>query len=53
VQKELASSFFKVRLWSQAEIMEELFSVYESIDPDIKAELPLIKIWTLALEEAE
>lgn len=48
VQKELASSFFRVRLWSQKELLEQLFLVYEKLDDEIKAELPLMRIWTLA-----
>jgi len=49
VQKELASSFFKVRLWSQKELLEALFTNYEHLDDDLKAELPLKKIWTVAI----
>jgi restriction system protein len=41
VQKELAQSFFKVRLWTQKELL----------DPDLKAELPLKRIWTVAAQE--
>jgi len=48
VSKELASSFFKVRLWSDAEIMDALFANYERMDESFKAELPLKKIWTVA-----
>ena len=53
VQKELASSFFRVRLWTQKELLESLFAVYEKLDPDIKAELPLKQIWTVALHEED
>ena len=41
VQKELAASFFKVRLWSQMELLEQLFANYDRFDDDLKAELPL------------
>ena len=51
VQKELATSFFRVRLWSQKELFEHLFAHYEDLDDDIKAELPLKRIWTLAVKE--
>lgn len=47
VQKELASSFFRVRLWSQKELLEQLFLHYEKLDDDIKAELPLKRVWTV------
>lgn len=48
VQKELASSFFRVRLWTQHDLLEQLFMHYEKLDDDIKAELPLKRIWTVA-----
>jgi restriction system protein len=48
VQKELASSFFRVRLWTQHDLLEQLFTHYEKLDEDIKAELPLKRIWTVA-----
>ena len=46
VQKELAQSFFKVRLAA-------LFAHYDKLDPDLKAELPLKRIWTVAAQEEE
>jgi restriction system protein len=53
VQKELASSFFKVRLWTQKELLEALFAHYDHLDEDLKAELPLKRIWTVAAQEEE
>ena len=53
VQKEMASSFFRVRLWSQKELLEALFAQYDRLDDDIKAELPLKRIWTVATQEEE
>lgn len=53
VQKELAASFFRVRLWTQKELLEALFAHYENLDEDIKAELPLKRIWTVAAQEEE
>lgn len=51
VQKELAASYFRVRLWSQKEVLENLFKHYEQFDEDLKAELPLKRIWTVATQE--
>jgi len=51
VSKELAQSFFRVRLWSQKELLEALFANYDRLDDDIKAELPLKRIWTVAAQE--
>lgn len=49
VQKELASSFFRLRLWSQDDLLEQLFAIYDKLDEDIRAELPLKRIWSVAL----
>lgn len=51
VQKELAPSFFRVRLWTQKELLEQLFVLYDRLDEDLKAELPLKRIWTVAVQE--
>ena len=53
VQKELAASFFRVRLWSQNELLEALFATYDRLDDDLKAELPLKRIWTIAAQEQD
>jgi restriction system protein len=53
VQKELAASFFRVRLWTQKELLEALFTHYDNLDDDLKAELPLKRIWTVAAQEEE
>lgn len=50
VQKELATSFFRVRLWSQKDILEQLFAHYEKLDEELRAELPLKRIWVVAGE---
>ena len=51
VYKELASRFFRVRLWSQKELLEHLFANYDRLDEDLRAELPLKRIWTVATQE--
>lgn len=51
VHKELAASFFRVRLWSQHELLEALFAHYDRLDDDLKAEIPLKRIWTVATPE--
>ncbi|MDW7773742.1 MAG: restriction endonuclease [Desulfobulbaceae bacterium] len=53
VQKELAASFFRVRLWTQKELLKQLFAHYDQLDEDLKAELPLKRIWTVAAQEEE
>ena len=51
VQKELSASFFRLRLWSQKELLEELFARYGGLDENIKAELPLKRIWSISAHE--
>jgi len=51
VVKELAPSFFKIRLWTKKELLEELFKYYDQLDADLKAELPLKRIWTVTSQE--
>ncbi|MGN5638808.1 restriction endonuclease [Burkholderia multivorans] len=51
VQKQLASQFFRLRLWTQKELLEQLFEQYERLDEDLKAELPLKRVWMVASQE--
>ncbi len=53
VQRELAASYFRVRLWSQKELLEQLFAHYEELDEDLRAELPLKRVWAVAAQEEE
>jgi restriction system protein len=51
VEKEIPSQFFRMRLWDQSAIINELLLVYDKLSEDIKAELPLKRIWTLNIPE--
>jgi restriction system protein len=53
VYRQAATSFFTVRLWTQKDLLEALFSHYDQLDEDLKAELPLKRIWTVAAQEGE
>ncbi len=46
--RELAASFFKVRLWSRDDLLEDLLSNYEKLDDELKAEAPQRRIWMVA-----
>ncbi|WP_145141253.1 restriction endonuclease [Paenibacillus sp. Y412MC10] len=48
VDKEIASQFFNVRLWDQKAIIHELLENYDTLEADIKAEIPLKRAWILA-----
>jgi len=53
VYKEVPAQFFKVRLWNQNDLIEQLLEVYEKLDQDIRAEIPLKRIWTIATPDDE
>lgn len=53
VNKETAHHFFRVRLWDQDELIEQFLEHYNNIDEDLRAELPLKRIWTVAAQEEE
>lgn len=45
--RDIPMQFFKVRLWSHIEILNELLQCYDLLDEDLKQEIPLKKIWVL------
>lgn len=53
VDKEKASQFFRVRLWDQDDLIQQLMTHYDKIDDELRAELPLKRIWTIAEPEEE
>ena len=53
VGKEKANQFFRVRLWDQDALIDELLAHYDKLDEDLRAELPLKRIWTVAMQEEE
>jgi restriction system protein len=53
VDRETPTQFFRVRLWNQVSLIQEIIANYERLDEDIKAELPLKRVWTLAAEMQE
>lgn len=48
VVRDLPAQFFKVRVWDETELIGQLLANYDKLDEDIKAELPLKRIWTIA-----
>ena len=48
VRRDLAGSFFRVRLWSQNDLLDRIFLLYDKLDDQLKAELPLKRVWTVA-----
>ena len=48
VDKEEATQFFRVRLWDQHALIGQILATYDKLDEDIRADLPLKRIWTVA-----
>lgn len=53
IDKEKATQFFRVRLWDQKDLIEQLLKHYDKLDEDLKADLPLKRIWTITNPENE
>ena len=51
VDKVHAQHFFKVRLWDQDALIEQLLKNYDKLDEDVRTELPLKRVWTVATFE--
>ncbi len=45
--------YFKVRLWTKQDVLENLFQYYEKLNVDIRSELPLKRVWMVAQQDAE
>ena len=53
IDKDTAQHFFRVRLWDQDAIINELFANYDKLDEDLRAEIPLKRLWALAAQEED
>lgn len=51
VDKEEPAQFFRVRLWDQESLINELLSCYDKLSADLQAELPLKRIWTVTVSD--
>lgn len=49
--KEARESFFTLRLWDQGNLIDEVFKYFDKFEDELKAELPLKRIWALVSEE--
>jgi restriction system protein len=53
VRQELPRLFFKVRLWDNNDLIDQFLANYDKFDEDLRAELPLKRVWTVASSEPE
>lgn len=53
VINELPRLFFKVRLWDQNDLIDQFLAHYDKLDEDLRAEIPLKRIWAVAAPSQE
>lgn len=53
VKREEAQQFFRVRLWNSDDLLDQLFALYDQLDDDLKAEIPLKHMWTIAHPDSD
>lgn len=53
VKLDARKDFFRIRLWDQGDVVDAVLQNYERLDDEIKAELPLKRIWVMVKEDAE
>lgn len=53
VKQDARKAFFTIRLWDQGDLVDSILQNYERLDDEIKAELPLKRIWIMVNDEAE
>lgn len=49
--RESLNSFFRVRLWDSGDLLNAIVQCYDKLPDSIQAEIPLKRVWALALEE--
>jgi restriction system protein len=52
VIKEMARQYFEIRLWTGDDVVANVLEHYDKLPADIRAELPLKRMWTVALTES-
>jgi len=53
VRRRTNELFFRGRLWGRDEVIDALFSVYDHLPEELRAELPLRRTWTLVPDDEE
>lgn len=53
MEEEIPIQFFDIRLWDEQELIAQLLNVYEKLDAELRAELPLKRVWLPASSQEE
>ncbi len=51
VRAEARRQFFKIRLWDAGDVVDAVLQHYDQFPEDIRADLPLKRVWALVQEE--
>lgn len=51
VLREAVPAYFRIRLWDQGEVLRQILSNYDRLSETLKADLPLKRVWALAVDE--
>ncbi|MBF6606701.1 MAG: restriction endonuclease [Chloroflexi bacterium] len=51
LEREARNDYFKIRLWNQSTLLNELFETYDLLGAELRAELPLKRAWMVAGED--
>lgn len=49
--RESKMHFFNIRLWDSQDIIEALYRSYDRLSEDLRADLPLKRVWTMVLDD--
>lgn len=53
ILQEVPRLFFKVRMWDQNDLIDQFLAVYDKLDEELQAEIPLKRIWAIASPDDE
>lgn len=53
VDKETPAQFFRVRLWDSDDLIDQLLEQYDKLPEELRAEIPLKRVWTIAVQGEE
>lgn len=53
VEREEVPEFFRVRLWDRSDVMAALFEHYDALDAEVRAQLPLKRVWVPVAGDSE
>jgi len=53
VMREIPRLFFKVRLWDQNDLIDQFLAVYDRLDEELRAEIPLKRVWAVAAQDSD